>query len=202
MVIAALCAASARLAPSSNMFRPRRASPSAARAIRSSAVSSAVMPRVPSPRSGSWSALRSSAAMSSTVSERRTYTRARESNALTSSNEGFSVVAPTKMSVPSSRNGRKVSCCVLLNRCTSSRNRTVGRPFACRASRARSTAARMSFTPAMTAESARNCASARRAITRASVVFPVPGGPQRINECSCPASIACRSGLPGPRTCC
>ena len=32
-----------------------------------------------------------------------------------------------KISVPSSRNGRKVSCCALLKRCTSSRNRIVRR---------------------------------------------------------------------------
>ena len=31
-----------------------------------------------------------------------------------------------------------------------------------------------------------NSASAWRAIRRASVVLPVPGGPHRISECSCP----------------
>ena len=40
------------------------------------------------------------------------------------SNDGFSVVAPMKVSVPSSTYGRKVSCCALLKRCTSSRNST------------------------------------------------------------------------------
>src|SRR6185437_16850695 len=40
------------------------------------------------------------------------------------------------------------------------------------------------------------------AMRRASVVFPVPGGPHRIKECSSPDSIARRNGLPGPRTCC
>src|SRR3569833_3170776 len=60
----------------------------------------------------------------------------------------------------------------------------------------------MSFTPAITAESAMNRASAFWAISRASVVFPVPGGPQRIRECSCPDSMAWRRGLPGPSTCC
>ncbi len=60
------------------------------------------------------------------------------------------------------------------------------RPRSARAVRARSTASRMSLTPAMTAESCMNSASARRAISRASVVLPVPGGPQRISECSWP----------------
>ena len=32
------------------------------------------------------------------------------------SSEGFSVVAPTKMTVPSSTKGRKLSCCDLLKR--------------------------------------------------------------------------------------
>ena len=59
----------------------------------------------------------------------------------------------------------------------------------------------MSLTPAITAESCMNSASARRAISRASVVLPVPGGPQRISECSWPFSSAWRSGLPGPSTC-
>ena len=47
-----------------------------------------------------------------------------------------------------------------------------------------------------------NCASERCAIMRASVVLPVPGGPHRIIECSLPASMACRSGLPGASRCC
>ena len=39
------------------------------------------------------------------------------------------------------------------------------------------------------------------AMRRASVVLPVPGGPQRIIECSWPRSSACRSGLPGASRC-
>ena len=65
-----------------------------------------------------------------TVSARSTYTRARDSNALTTSKDGFSVVAPMNVSVPSSRYGRNVSCCALLKRCTSSRNSSVARPVA------------------------------------------------------------------------
>ena len=54
--------------------------------------------------------------------------------------------------------------------------RRLSQSFAC------STAARTSFTPAITAESATNSASHVRATRRASVVLPVPGGPQRIIE--------------------
>ena len=49
---------------------------------------------------------------------------------------------------------------------------------------------------------AMNWASKASAISRASVVLPVPGGPQRIIECSRPDSKATRSGLPGPSRCC
>src|SRR3569832_582437 len=136
---------------------------------------------------------------STTVSARSTYTRARESNALFSSNEGFSVVATMKVSVPSSTMGRKASCCALLKRCTSSTIRLVARPDCARTCLACSTAARTSFTPACTAEMLKNCACTRRAMSRACVVLPVPGGPHRIIERMRPCSIASRSGLPGPR---
>ena len=49
---------------------------------------------------------------------------------------------------------------------------------------------------------AMNWASKASAISRASVVLPTPGGPQRIIECSRPDSKATRSGLPGPSRCC
>ncbi len=93
-------------------------------------------------------------AESSAVSGLSTYTRARDSSALFTSKDGFSVVAPMKISVPSSTYGRKVSCWDLLKRCTSSRNSTVSRVP--RKLRACSTTARMSLMPASTAESAMN----------------------------------------------
>ncbi len=66
------------------------------------------------------------ATMSSTPQRaQHVHARARQQRAELTSNEGFSVVAPMKMSVPSSTYGRKVSCCALLKRCTSSRNSTV-----------------------------------------------------------------------------
>ena len=93
--------------------------------------------RLPSPRSAIRRAPAAAAARCPRLpSERSTYTRARDSSALMTSNDGFSVVAPMKVSVPSSTYGRNVSCCALLKRCTSSRNSTVGRPRS-RARRAR-----------------------------------------------------------------
>ena len=50
------------------------------------------------------------------VSGLRTKTRDLESNAEVTSNDGFSVVAPTSVMSPDSTRGRKASCCALLNR--------------------------------------------------------------------------------------
>ena len=61
----------------------------------------------------------------SSVRGRRVRTRVRESSAETTSNDGFSVVAPTKVTVPFSTCGRMASCWALLKRCTSSTKRTV-----------------------------------------------------------------------------
>ncbi len=196
----------ARSAAISSMLSARRPSPSAARASKSSAGSSTSTsappgPRPPKPRSGSASARRMISAVSVGSSARSTYTRARDSNALTTSKDGFSVVAPMNTSVPSSMYGRKVSCWVLLKRCTSSRNSTVRRPVAARSVCAFSTAARTSLMPAITADKAMNCASDPCATRRARVVFPDPGGPHSTIECRRPVSSATRSGLPGPSTC-
>jgi hypothetical protein len=77
----------------------------------------------------------------------------------------------------------------------------VARPYWSRASLARSTASRISFTPANTAEIAMNSALKAFAMRRARVVFPTPGGPHRIIECGLPARSATLSGLPSPRRC-
>src|SRR5262245_22106511 len=61
--------------------------------------------------------------------------------------------------------------------------------------------ARISLTPESTAENATNRAPVLSAISDASVVLPVPGGPQRIIEWSSPRSIAVLSTLPGPKRC-
>ena len=75
------------------------------------------------------------------------------------------------------------------------------RPASRRSCCACSTAARTSLTPAITAESAMNSASQVFATSRASVVLPVPGGPQRIIEWRLRPSSSRRSGLPGASRC-
>ena len=139
-------------------------------------------------------------AKSCSLKDCSTYTAARESSALLTSNEGFSVVAPIKVSKPDSTCGKKASCCDLLNRCTSSTNRMVCRPCAFQIC-ACSTTSRISFTPDKTAESATNWASKECATSRASVVLPTPGGPQKIMECMRRWANATASGWPSPSRC-
>ena len=52
--------------------------------------------------------------------------------------------------------------------------------------------------PLVTAEKVMNSARVWRAMTRAIVVLPTPGGPQKIMDGSWSASIMRRSTLPGP----
>ena len=54
--------------------------------------------------------------------------------------------------------------------------------------------------PASTALNDTNLARVSSATSRASVVLPVPGGPQRMIDCSRSRSIISRSGRPGPIT--
>ena len=73
-------------------------------------------------------------------------------------------------------------------------------PWPCspRRRRARSITSRTSFTPAVTADS---CSKSRRvlpATASASVVLPVPGGPQNSTDDSASVSTSRRSGRPGP----
>ena len=56
--------------------------------------------------------------------------------------------------------------------------------------------------PLSTALKATNSARVAAAITRASVVFPVPGGPQKISDGTWSVSIASRKSVLGPRMCC
>ena len=88
---------------------------------------------------------------------------------------GFSVVAPINVRTPSSTAGRSASCCALLKRWISSRKRIVRRPCAPSRSRAPAITSRTWDTVADTAESSSNSAPVVFAITRASVVFPLPG---------------------------
>src|SRR3954471_19448032 len=114
---------------------------------------------------------------------------------------GFSVVAPTSTTRPSSTAGSSASCWALLKRWISSRKKIVRRP-ARRRSLARSITARTSGRPTCTAESSSKAASAYSASSRANVVLPVPGGPWRIIECGSPDWIAVRSADDGPSRCC
>jgi hypothetical protein len=59
----------------------------------------------------------------------------------------------------------------------------------------------ISLIPDITAENSIKLACVICAIIFASVVFPVPGGPQKIIEVASSFSIASRSGLPGPSRC-
>ena len=110
---------------------------------------------------------------------------------------GFSVVAASRVTVPSSTAASSESCWVLENRCTSSMNSTVSSPPVRRTRRASSITARTSLTPALSADSAANRRSVACATRWAIVVLPVPGGPQRITEVSGPPVTSRRSGAPG-----
>ncbi len=97
------------------------------------------------------------------------------------------MVAPTKTTVPSSTYGRKTSCCARLKRWTSSTKSSVPAPLL-RRFRAPSNILRSSATPEKTAEIGSNSSLVCLASSLAIVVFPQPGGPQRIIEESRPAA--------------
>ena len=114
---------------------------------------------------------------------------------------GFSVVAPIRVSSPSSTDGSRASCCARLKRCTSSRNKTVRRPCSPRRALAPATVSLTSFTPAETADRPTNARLVAPAMRRAKVVLPVPGGPQSTAELSRSASMSARRGRPGASRC-
>jgi hypothetical protein len=71
---------------------------------------------------------RAGGAQRALVERRKVRTRARDSSAALSSKEGFSVVAPTSVIVPSSMTGRKASCWARLKRWISSTKSSVPLP--------------------------------------------------------------------------
>ena len=160
------------------------------RAARASGSSGSALPSVASARASSFS-------IASTSSGLNTSTRARDNSAAFNSKDGFSVVAPTSTMVPSSITGRKASCCARLNRCTSSTNKSVPCPVSRRARAASNTFLR-SATPENTAESWTNSRSVACASRRATVVLPVPGGPQNTSEPSERVPIMRVSAPSGP----
>ena len=139
--------------------------------------------------------------MSSSVSGSRRSSRLRESSGEITEKNGFSVVAATRVTQRFSTPGSRASCCALLNRCTSSTNRTVSWPVATSSARAASIAARTSFTPAETADTSTKRRSVCWLRIAAIVVFPVPGGPHSSSDMDWSPSTSCRSGEPGARSC-
>ena len=93
---------------------------------RASASSGSGRPSIASARASSFSTAAASSGLN-------TSTRARDSSGAISSNDGFSVVAPTSTMVPSSITGRKQSCCARLKRWISSTNSSVPCPVSRRA---------------------------------------------------------------------
>lgn len=134
-----------------------------------------------SPRS-SVTALRSSARRSSSVSGSSVSSSERESSGEMIEKYGFSVVAAISVTQRFSTAGSSESCWALLKRWISSRNSTVSRPYIPDCCLALSMTARTSFTPAVIADSSTNRFSVAWLTTYASVVLPVPGGPQRITD--------------------
>ena len=130
----------------------------------------------------------------------KTNTRHLDNKALFTSNEGFSVVAPIKTMAPFSTNGKKASCWALLKRCISSTKTIVLIP-SLRLLSASSITFFISLIPAVTAEKVINTDSVLAAIILAKVVFPTPGGPQKIIEEILSLSIIFLNILPSPSKC-
>src|SRR5579875_463657 len=185
----------ARTAASSTIVSAARASPSATAISAPTASGSASTPSASRPRRTT------SARAASSRGSRRHRVDLLRSGAL-SSKKGFSVVAPMSTINPSSTAGNKTSCCALLKRCTSSRNRIVPRPVSARRRRASSSTPRTSLTPAVTADPGTKTFEVYLAISRARVVLPLPAGPQRIAEPTRSLSMSVRSGAPGATRCC
>ena len=188
-------------AATSRALRASRASPPA-RSARASRASSS-MPSTTSarPRSPSATARSTSSATSAgpRLSSRKRVLRLM-SGLLTSKN-GFSVVAPTRITVPCSTPGSRASCCDFVNRWISSRKSTVRRSSSSSRRVAVASTPRTSLTPALTADSCSKAASVSSATSRASVVLPVPGGPQRIIDTGRPRRTISPKAAPGSRRC-
>ena len=178
-------------------LRAARASPLEKRAMADSASSSASGCWRPRPRSASVRARRRMLTMAPSSRGLRTNTFDRERSAAFTSNDGFSVVAPIRTISPLSTRGKNASCCALLKRWISSMKTMVRRPVMRRRCSAAAITSFTSLMPARTALNAMNSAFVRSAMSRASVVLPVPGGPQRMIDCSRSRSIISRSGRPG-----
>ena len=107
------------------------------------------------------------------------------------------MVAPMRIMLPFSTKGRKASCWALLNRWISSTNTMVFSPYL-RLASACSITARISLIPLVTAEKSIKAAFVRLAMILARVVFPTPGGPQKIMDEIWSLSISRLSTFPFP----
>ena len=151
------------------------------------------------PRIASVAAARMSSVTSSSDSASVRNTVEREIKGEFTSKNGFSVVAPTRMTVPSSTPGRRASCCALLKRWISSRKRMV-RPLPSPSRwSARARTSRTSLTPADVADMRSRVPCTSFATRFASVVLPVPGGPHRIIDDRRPDSTMDRNAAPSAR---
>ncbi len=160
-------------AANSRKFSAARASPLAKRAMAGSTSGSTSRSK-PRPRVRSSIARCRMAITASACSGCSTNTLERESSAAFTSNEGFSVVAPIRTMSPASTRGRNASCCALLKRWISSTNTMVRRPVRRRRSCAAAITSRISLMPDSTALNGTKDACVRSAMSRASVVLPVP----------------------------
>ncbi len=135
--------------------------------------------------------------ISSVLIGSRTYVRDLERRALITVKLGFSVVAPMRVIIHFSTHGRSTSCCDLLHLWISSRKRIVCRhswKFLCAFVIILTTSSFLERTP----ERWKNSASRELDITRARLVFPHPGGHQKIIEGIFHASIKRRIDFHGP----
>ena len=118
-----------------------------------------------------------------------TYVWQRLRKAGMTSNEGFSVVAPSSVTVPASTAPSKLSCWDFENRWISSMNNNA-RPANMPSRFTESKTLRTSLTPLWIALKLWNGLPDSWAISRASVVLPTPGGPHKIMLGSVPARMA------------
>ena len=108
------------------------------------------------------------------------------------------MVAPIRIMLPFSTKGRKASCCALLKRWISSTKSTVFLPMR-RLLSAWAITSRISLMPLVTALKFTNSAWVLFAIIPASVVFPTPGGPQKIMDGMRSCSMSWRKSFPFPK---
>ena len=140
--------------------------------------------------------------MSSSVSCFSVKVRQRDSNALCTLNEGFSVVAPINVTWPDSTGPRKTSCWLLEKRWISSQKMIVFRPVNPSSALASENIFLHSATPELVLLISTKRLPTMFAITLAIVVLPVPAPPQSIMDGTRSASISPRSTPSGPTSSC